>query len=625
MPAWRLLSADPLIRITVAALLLLAAEFGGAGLFSALESRYGDLLLRLHAAQQQPDPDIVIVDIDERSLDQMAPLVGRYPWPRAVFAELIEGMARQRPAAIVFDIMFTDADLMRPEGDQWLVEAAQQHRNTYFPLARLEGGDAQGVPLAQYGELLGIERGPRAREEARVALLLPLPALAETGRLGAINYAEDADGIGRRYHLYLDADGWHIPSLPARVAKDLGYALPPQPDLLLNWRGPALSYTRIPLFDLYDDLARSQPQRPADELSGKIVIIGTTAAGQHDLRSTAMGSVYPAVELIATTLDNLKHGDALRAAASPIAPFVTLLLLATLFALFRRHVNPLRIGLGLLIATPLFAAVQYGTLQLRWVLPLFTPLVFGWLYYVAAALHAWLREKRERERSVQIFSRFLDPRVVQDLVARGESALALKSQSRQLTVLFSDIRGFTTLSEQHTAEEIVDLLNDYFSRQVQVIFEHGGTMDKFIGDAIMAFWGAPVDDPAQAVHTVSAALAMCDTLEEFRRHLGPSGAHFDVGIGIHTGPAVVGFIGSANRLDYTAIGDTVNLASRIEGQTKGVARVLVSADTRTLCGAAFDFIDHGSYKVKGRTQEVRLYEPHRKQTDTSGKIRDTGE
>ena len=610
---------DPLTRLALAALLLLAAEFGGAGLLSTLEYRYGDLLLRLHAQQQQADPDIVIVDIDERSLDQMAPLVGRYPWPRAVFAELIEGMARQQPAAIVFDILFSDADLASPEGDAWLGDVARQQGKVYFPLLRLAGGDAQGVPLAQYGALLGIQPGPQARDDARVALLLPLPALAETGRLGAINYTEDADGVGRRYHLYLDAQGWRIPSLPARVGRDLGFTIPPQPDLLLNWRGPALSYPRLSLFDLYDDLARSVPRRPRDELRNKIVLIGSTAAGMHDLRSTAMGSLFPAVEIIATALDNLKHGDALRAAPPLAAPLAALLLLAALFLAFRRRINPLRIGLGLLLATALFAAAQYGALQLRWVMPLFTPLVFAWLYYVASALHAWLRERHERERSVQIFSRFLDPRVVQNLVAHGEAALALKSQSRQLTVLFSDIRGFTTLSEQHTAEEIVELLNDYFSRQVQVIFKHHGTMDKFIGDAIMAFWGAPVDDPHQAVNAVHAALEMCDTLEAFRRHLGPSGEHFDVGIGIHTGPAVVGFIGSANRLDYTAIGDTVNLASRIEGQTKGVARVLVSADTRALCGDAFDFVDHGSYKVKGRTQEVRLYEPCRKKADASDK------
>jgi adenylate cyclase len=190
--------------------------------------------------------------------------------------------------------------------------------------------------------------------------------------------------------------------------------------------------------------------------------------------------------------------------------------------------------------------------------------------------------------------------------------LDIQPESRRITVLFSDIRGFTTLSERHTPEEIVALLNDYFSRQVKVIFAHGGTVDKFIGDAIMAFWGAPVEDDRQAQHAVEAALQMADTLMLFKRDLGAHDEHFDVGIGIHTGPGVVGFIGSENRLDYTAIGDTVNLASRIEGQTKGVARILVSADTRALCGEAFDFIDHGFYKVKGRTREVQLYEPRRK-------------
>jgi adenylate cyclase len=183
-----------------------------------------------------------------------------------------------------------------------------------------------------------------------------------------------------------------------------------------------------------------------------------------------------------------------------------------------------------------------------------------------------------------------------------------------LTVLFSDVRNFTTYSEQHSAAQVVDLLNRYFSMQVEVIFRHGGTLDKFIGDAIMAFWGAPAADPAHAANAIAAALEMAQKLEEFKRELGAEGAAFDVGIGIHSGPAVVGFIGSERRQDYTAIGDTVNLSSRIEGLTKGVAHILVSAETRSLCEDMFDFIDHGFYKVKGRTQEVHLFEPRRKQT-----------
>ncbi len=152
------------------------------------------------------------------------------------------------------------------------------------------------------------------------------------------------------------------------------------------------------------------------------------------------------------------------------------------------------------------------------------------------------------------------------------------------------------------------LLNHDFSWQVDVVFRHGGTLDKFIGDAIMAFWGAPDEDAMHAQRAVAAALDMADQLERFKQELGKT---FD--IGIHTGSAVVGFVGSERRQEYTAIGDTVNLASRIEGQTKDVSRVLVSFETMQACGTAFDFVDHGSYKVKGRAREVRLYEPRRKQ------------
>jgi adenylate cyclase len=160
----------------------------------------------------------------------------------------------------------------------------------------------------------------------------------------------------------------------------------------------------------------------------------------------------------------------------------------------------------------------------------------------------------------------------------------------------------------------VALLNRYFSLQFDVVFRHQGSLDKFIGDCIMAIWGAPLDDAEHARHAVACALDMADTLQAFKRELGAEAGDFDVGIGIHSGPAVVGLIGSDKRREYTAIGDTVNLASRIEGLTKDARRrILVSRETRALCGEAFDFAAAGSYKVKGRAQEVELYEPRRKE------------
>jgi adenylate cyclase len=208
------------------------------------------------------------------------------------------------------------------------------------------------------------------------------------------------------------------------------------------------------------------------------------------------------------------------------------------------------------------------------------------------------------------FSRFTNPHVARQLVELG----GIETGRREVTLLFSDIRNFTTLSETRKPEEVIALLNRYFSLQVDVVFRHNGSLDKFIGDCIMGIWGAPLDDAHHARHAVACALDMADTLQEFKREVGAEHTDFDVGIGLHSGPAVVGLMGSQKRLEYTAIGDTVNLASRIEGLTKDAKRrILVSRDTMEKCANAFDFDSAGSYKVKGRTQEVELFEPRRKQ------------
>jgi adenylate cyclase len=207
-----------------------------------------------------------------------------------------------------------------------------------------------------------------------------------------------------------------------------------------------------------------------------------------------------------------------------------------------------------------------------------------------------------------MFSRFVNPHVVSALLDKG-----VQTARREVTLLFSDIRGFTTLSETRTPEQVVELINRYFSLQVDVIWRHGGTLDKYIGDCIMAMWGAPLDDAAHARRAVACALDMADALQAFKRELGAEHLAFDVGIGLHSGPAVVGLIGSDKRREYTAIGDTVNLASRIEGLTKDAGRrILVSKDTRELCGDAFEFVSCGTFPVKGRAQPVELFEPRRK-------------
>lgn len=593
--------------------LLAVAELSVLHLLLPLENRVSDFFVRTHALTLKADLDIVIVDIDEKSLASMADTAGSWPWPRSVHGELVAAIEKQQPAAIVFDILFTDPDIYRPESDAYFNEIIAQYRNIYFPMIRLDpAADKNGVPIKDFAALIGMEAAPQAKPNARIALAPPRAIATGSWNLGAINYSEDSDGIGRRYHVYLPASGWRLLSLPARVMRGLGATLPETDQIILGWRGGTLSHPHLSYSDLYLDAARKTPLRPANELAGKIVIIGTSASGLHDIRSTPISSLHPAVEILATAIDNLKNHGYVQSIPLIVAPLLTLALLAALLLAFSRHRHTMGIGAALLVATAVLLGASYFAVTQRWLLPVFIPLLCAWTFYFAAALHEYLRERRAREQTVQMFNRFLDPRVVDQLVGQGKTAQSLSGQSQTLTVLFSDIRNFTTYSEQHSAAEVVAMLNRYFSLQVEVIFRHGGTLDKFIGDAIMAFWGAPAADPNHAANAVAAALEMAQRLEEFKQELGEAGATFDVGIGIHSGPAVVGFIGSERRQDYTAIGDTVNLSSRIEGLTKGVARILVSAETKALCEDMFDFVDHGFYKVKGRAREVHLFEPRRK-------------
>jgi adenylate cyclase len=601
-----------LLRITALFALLAIVETGWLHVLQPLEDRLSDFFVRLQAQPLQPDTDIVIVDIDDASLARMQEVAGNWPWPRSVHGELVRGIARQQPAAIVFDLLFSEPDQYRPESDRLFNVALQVNSRIYFPMVRRDPAlDASGAPLAQVAPLLGLLRTEQADAHARIAVLPPLVIKPEYWRTGTINFAEDRDGVGRRYQLYTPAYGWLIPSLPARVAADLGYAVPRQDDMILAWRGRAGSFKHIPYADLYDDFGREHPQRSQDELRGKIVIIGTAATGLHDQRVTPVSSAYSGMEILATAIDDLKNGRTMHAAPVWLVPLSVLALLAALGAALLRDASVLKTGVSLVAATLLMLSGSYFAAGRLYLLPVLAPLLLAWGYYFACALAEYLRERRTREQTVKEFSRFVDPHVVKELVAHG--GLSRSGESRQITVLFSDIRGFTTLSEKRTPQEIVALLNHYFTLQVGVIFRHGGSLDKFIGDCIMAFWGAPLDDPQHAQHAVAAALEMADVLRRFRQELGERDSDFDVGIGIHSGPAVVGLIGSEQRREYTAIGDTVNLASRIEGLTKGVSRILVSRETMQLCGDMFDFKSFGSYKVKGREQEVELFSPSGKE------------
>jgi adenylate cyclase len=586
-----------------------ALEFFFFEVLKPIENRLLDAFVRHQATALAPDPDIVVVNIDEKSLATMAQEkigAGRFPWPREVYATLIDGLAAQKPRAIVFDIMFSEPDQHRPQSDQAFIDTVSQHDNIYFPMVRIES--ATPAKAGEVAHILGLARRPNADPSTPIAVIPPLVLPVKLWRGGTINYLPDADGVGRRYHLRHRLGGWDLSSLPARVAMDLGYPVPDADDMVLAWRGAAESFTRVSFSDLYEDFDRSQRTRPANEFRGKIVIIGADAAGLGDRRVTPLSHTQPGAEILGTAIENLKNDRHMRYAPPWLPAGIGLLLLSLLYFSFDRKRDVRVIGAGLAAATIFLLGASWLLAGRLVLLPALTPLAAAWLFYAAAALSEYLRERRQREMAVAEFSRFVNPHVVKQLLEQG----GIKTERRDVTLLFSDIRGFTTLSETRSPEQVVDLINRYFSLQVEVVFRNGGTLDKYIGDCIMAIWGAPLDDAQHARNAVACALDMADALQVFKKELGAEHLEFDVGIGLHSGPAVLGFIGSRKR-EYTAIGDTVNVASRIEGLTKDAKRrILVSKETKDLCGDAFDFVSCGTFSMKGRAQPAELFEPRRK-------------
>lgn len=588
-----------------------------------LDAKYNDYWVRFVAERTKPSDEIVIVEIDDRSLVNMESDVGHWPWPRSQHAFLIEELRNANAKAIIFDMFFSEKDIFRPDDDKFFDETVSAKSDVFLAASLLSDDEnSDRLNLSQLPTQI-FHKHPKTsasiKNAPRANISLPWIVDPQYWQVGLVHSNLDSDHIFRQYPVYAEIGEWQLPSLPLVVYKSF------YPDeysfenttkqIHLKYHGVGKQpYEYISYSDVINNLSlEEQNKNNRSMFSGKIVIIGATATGLHDLRSTPIDANYPGVSILATALDNLINQDYF---ISPVKDYRLLILFVFGLILFVIYLYFSDYKKKLFYSGLYILALCGGGVMLSWwassnsiLIGIFSIWSILACSYILLSFYQGLMEFLQRQHAMRTFSRFMDPQVVKQLIADKDWASTLAHKTSQVSVLFSDIRGFTSLSEKRSAEQVMQILNDYFDLQVNAIFSTQGTLDKFIGDAVMAFWGAPIEDEKHAENAVITALIMVDNLLAFRKTLPKELQDFDVGIGIHSGEAVVGMLGSKRRFDYTAIGDTVNLASRVEGVTKGRARVLVSQVTKELCGDKFEFVYSGEFSVKGREEKVKLYEP----------------
>src|SRR5437773_2165433 len=371
----------------------------------------------------------------------------------------------------------------------------------------------------------------------------------------------------------------------------------------INYHGPSYTYPHYSMADVIEDKA------PAGAFSGKIVLVGATATGIGDLRTTPFGGLdYPGVEIHANVIDNILHQSfLLRGAKQSLWDLALILFFGIPLGIWMALVSPRWMGFGIVMLAVLVAADYLAFLKGSW-LNFTIPALTITANVLLVSLYRALIEEKEKRRVRTAFGQYLSPEVVRRLLLNPE---LVEPRKTEITVMFSDIRGFTTISEKLDAQELAVFLNQYLSDMTQIVFERRGTLDKYIGDAVMAFWGAPFEEEGHAVLGCQTALDMMAQIHKMQKKWEAQGRpRLDIGIGLNTGVASVGNMGSALRYGYTALGDSVNLSSRLEGLNKDYGtHILVNETTYSAAkDDGFVFRELDLIRVKGKLQPVAIYE-----------------
>ncbi|MCB1473931.1 MAG: adenylate/guanylate cyclase domain-containing protein [Rhodobiaceae bacterium] len=612
-----------------------------------------DLLQRL-APNDNPNRPVMIVDIDEAALARH----GQWPWPRTVVAALIDRIAGAGAAAIGIDIIFAEEDRTSPKNfasfargldpetvarlealpsnDEVLAEAFRRARmvvvgqSGYHRDLERKTVEVKGPPLATIGG------DPRPYMLKYRDLLHNVPVLQEAAASKAVlTVNPDVDGITRRVPLAVVARGEVFPTLSVELLRVVGGSRP----LLIRTDEAGISSVGVSGINIPTDangrlwvrFSKSDPARyvsAADVLAGdaqalarlgkRVVLIGTSALGLYDIKATPLDPVMPGVEIHAQLIENIFTREHI---FRPNYTLAAELLAALLVGLFIIVAVPLMPAVATLLSgTAINCAILFGTYYLfttdSLLLDATFPLITSVVVFASLVFFNYIQEESRRREIRSAFSQYLSPDVVEQL-ARDPSKLILGGETKEMTILFSDVRGFTSISEAYKAypQELTHLINRLLTPLSRVVVDNGGTIDKYMGDNIMAFWNAPLEHADHAKMALSAALGMIDAQnalnEQLKTETAPDGSPakpLAIGVGLNTGVNVVGNMGSDLRFDYTVLGDNVNLASRLEGQTKGYGvAILFGARTAELAGDDFAIIEVDLVAVKGKAEPERVF------------------
>lgn len=595
-------------------------------------------------------PSVAIVDLDEASLNR----IGQWPWSRGLLARLTDEIGKAGAAVIAFDMVFPEPDRLSPPRlaeslPSLTPEMAARLRSEADTDQLFAGAIARNrVVLGRSGLPKAVAAGfeppaPLAVIGGDISALLPtypgvlrnLPELEQAAAgIGLFSVVSEADGIIRRVPMVANAAGVLRPTLmleTLRIATG-GDALVVKRDsagvAAVSVGGHPVATEGDGRFWLH--FAPHAPERfipAADILEGRIdparlkdkaVLIGSSAIGLQDLRATPLGVVMPGVEIHAQALEAILAGTMLRRPndAQGVEILAGLLLGLAMILLVPRLGTALVLVLGFAVAAAMIFVGFYLFQQHRLLIDIAYPLLAGLSVFLVMVFANYWREERQKREIRAAFQHYLAPALVERLAEEPE-LLRLGGETRDLTILFADLRGFTAVAESYRADPqaLTALMNRLMSRLSGAIIDSGGTIDKFMGDAVMAFWNAPLDEPDHAAKAVEAALEMRHRLAALEAERGAEAkaegrAHLplNIGIGINSGACVVGNMGSEARFDYTALGDAVNLAARLEGLTVQLgAPILLGEASVARLGGRFTCREIGETRVKGKSETVRVF------------------